>query len=366
MRQRKIIHCDCDSFYASVEIRDNPSLKDVPLAVGGSSDRRGVIATCNYVARRYGVKSAMPTAQALKLCPSLVVVSGRMDAYREASKAIHDIFNRYTSTIEPLSLDEAYLDVSDSTMLHGSATLIAEEIRSAVRNEVGITISAGVAPNKFIAKIASDWNKPDGLTVITPPEVEDFVAQLDIGKLQGVGRVTEQKLRARGITHCRDLLNYSEVDLVRFYGKFGSRLYELSRGIDNREVLNSRIRKSVSVETTYAEDLNSLEAWQHELVALIPKLKQRYDKLEQHYRITSFVVKLKYHDFAQHTVERQTTSLDIRQFNELLTEAHSRRNDPIRLLGIGFKLKPLASHEGFQYPLWPDDLFSFESQDSSP
>jgi len=366
MKQRKIIHCDCDSFYASVEIRDNPSLKDVPLAVGGASDRRGVIATCNYIARRYGVKSAMPTAQALKLCPSLVVISGRMNAYREASKAIHDIFHRYTSKIEPLSLDEAYLDVSDADALHGSATLIAEDIRTAVRNEVGITISAGVAPNKFIAKIASDWNKPDGLTVITPNQVSEFVAQLDIAKLQGVGRVTEQKLKARGIKYCRDLLPYSEIDLVRYYGKFGSRLYQLARGIDDREVSNSRIRKSVSVETTYAEDLSSIEHWQNELSALVPKLKQRYDNLEQHYRITSFVVKLKYHDFSQHTVERQITSLDTRQFNDLLVEAHSRRSDPIRLLGIGFKLAPLASHEGFQYPLWPNDQLSFESQDSSP
>ncbi len=354
MSGRKIIHCDCDCFYASVEMRDNPKYRDIPIAIGGASDRRGVIATCNYIARKFGIRSAMPTAHALKLCPELLVLPARMDSYREASRAIHDIFKRYTNRIEPLSLDEAYLDVTNSMQFHGSATLIAQEIRRDVEREVGITISAGVAPNKFLAKVASDWNKPDGLKVITPHDVKDFVSDLEVGKLHGVGRVTEQKLKDRGIRYCRDLLKYSEVELVRYFGKFGKSLYLLARGEDHREVVNSRIRKSISVETTFTEDISGIDEWRSQIIALIPRLKERYDRLEHHYRISSFMVKVKYNDFSQHTVERQVSSLDTLQFLDLIIDAHERREDPVRLLGIGFKLLPLKDTDGFQYPLWPD------------
>ena len=177
---RKIIHCDCDCFYASVEMRDDPALRGVPLAVGGASDRRGVIATCNYEARSYGVRSAMPSAHAMRLCPSLVVIPPNFEKYRAAAYQVREIFHRYTDLVEPLSLDEAYLDVSDSEHFQGSATLIARAIREAVSQEVGITISAGVAPNKFLAKVASDWDKPDGLTTITPDQVEAFVSALPV------------------------------------------------------------------------------------------------------------------------------------------------------------------------------------------
>ena len=199
---RKIIHCDCDCFYAAVEMRDNPALAELPLAVGGQPDRRGVIATCNYVARRYGVRSAMSSAQAVQRCPDLLILPPSMDKYRAASRTILAIYRDYTPLVQPLSLDEAYLDVTDSPHCRGSATLMAEEIRTRIRQEVGITASAGVGPNKFIAKIASDWNKPDGLYVVRPQDTDGFVAALPVGKLHGVGRVTAARLERLGIKTC--------------------------------------------------------------------------------------------------------------------------------------------------------------------
>ena len=191
---RKIIHVDCDCFYAAVEMRDNPSLIGKPIAVGGSTSRRGVLSTCNYEARAYGLHSAMPTAQALKLCPDVILLPHRFDAYKEASNKVNDIYRRYTEIIQPLSLDEAYLDVSEVDMLHGSATLIAQDIRQAIEKEVGITASAGIAPNKFLAKVASDWNKPNGQFVITPDQIADFMVQLPVKKIPGVGKKTAERL----------------------------------------------------------------------------------------------------------------------------------------------------------------------------
>ncbi len=202
MSLRKIIHVDCDCFYAAIEMRDDPRLAGRPMAVGGSPERRGVIATCNYEARAYGVRSAMSSRHALKLCPDLLIVKPRFEAYREASREIHAIFRDYTELIEPLSLDEAYLDVSDSQWYSGSATRIAEDIRRRVARTLHITVSAGVAPNKFLAKIASDWRKPNGLFVITPGEVEAFVAALPVARLHGVGKVTADKLARLGIETC--------------------------------------------------------------------------------------------------------------------------------------------------------------------
>jgi len=253
--QRKVIHCDCDCFYAAIEERDHPELKNKPLAVGGSADRRGVLTTCNYEARAFGIHSAMPTAQAYRLCPDLIVLPVQMQKYRDASAIIKQIFTRFTEKIQPLSLDEAFLDVSDTTLHHGSATLIAREIKRLVFKEVGITISAGVAPNKFLAKIASDWEKPDGLTVITPDDVDEFVANLPVNKIFGVGRVTAKKMARMNIETCADLQAYEQLWLVENFGTFGARLYELCRGIDNREVSNSGARKSYSSERTYNHDL---------------------------------------------------------------------------------------------------------------
>lgn len=245
---KKIIHIDMDCFYAAVEERDQPEYRGKPLAVGGSADRRGVLCTCNYAARQFGLHAAMPTKRALALCPELILLPVNMDKYRQVSKAIHQIFRNFTLRIEPLSLDEAYLDVTDCTLLHGSATLIAREIKRQIKQQLSLTASAGVAPNKFLAKIASDWRKPDGLFVITPDEVTDFVADLPIDKLAGVGKVTAQKLHQQGMVTCRDIQPYTCLELQHKWGKLGQRLYELCRGVDERSVEPNRIRRSLSVE----------------------------------------------------------------------------------------------------------------------
>ncbi|MGB0318409.1 MAG: DNA polymerase IV, partial [Pseudomonadales bacterium] len=254
-QQRKIIHIDCDSFFASVEMRDDPSLRGRPVAVGGSPDGRGVVATCSYEARRFGVRSAMPMAQALRLCPELVVLRTRMDKYKEASEAVQSIFRRFTDRIEPLSLDEAFLDVTGSVLFNGSATRIAEAIRRAVREELGLTVSAGVAPNKFLAKIASDWRKPDGLFVLKPDEVDAFVRRLPVEKLFGVGPRTAEKLHRLGLRSCEDLRTLDLPTLTERFGVFGKRLFDLARGQDERPVQPHRVRKSLSVERTFSEDL---------------------------------------------------------------------------------------------------------------
>ena len=343
---RKIIHCDCDCFYASVEMRDDPTLRGRPLAVGGSSDRRGVISTCNYEARSYGVRSAMPSAQAKKLCPDLIVVPGNMKKYREVSGKIRDIFLNYSENVEPLSLDEAFLDVTDSGHCQGSATLIAMEIRRRVSEELGITISAGVAPNKFLAKIASDWRKPDGLTVIEPSAVDNFILRLPVAKIHGVGRVTAEKMHRQGIHTCADLRQLSQLDLIKHYGKFGQRLHELSRGIDERPVKSDGSRKSVSVEHTFSEDLATLADWQQEFPQLYRRLLERLDNLDDRYQISGAAVKVKYNDFSTMTQERASLSCRVSEFRRLLEQCWDKRAEPIRLLGLAVKLKDLRAENG--------------------
>lgn len=250
---RKIIHVDMDCFFAAVEMRDNPALRDIPIAIGGSRVQRGVISTANYPARKYGVRSAMPTAMALKLCPHLTLLPGRFDAYKEASSHIQEIFSRYTSLIEPLSLDEAYLDVTHSVHCHGSATLMAQEIRQTIFNELNLTASAGVAPVKFLAKIASDLNKPNGQYVITPEEVPAFLKTLPLSKIPGVGKVSAAKLESMGLRTCEDVQRSDLALLLKRFGKFGRVLWERSQGIDDRDVNNERLRKSVGVERTLSK-----------------------------------------------------------------------------------------------------------------
>lgn len=250
---RKIIHVDMDCFFAAVEMRDNPALRDIPIAIGGSRERRGVISTANYPARKFGVRSAMPTGMALKLCPHLTLLPGRFDAYKEASNHIREIFSRYTSRIEPLSLDEAYLDVTDSVHCHGSATLIAQEIRQTIFSELQLTASAGVAPVKFLAKIASDMNKPNGQFVITPAEVPAFLQTLPLAKIPGVGKVSAAKLEAMGLRTCGDVQKCDLVILLKRFGKFGRILWGVVRGLtsatltangcENPSAWNARWRK---------------------------------------------------------------------------------------------------------------------------
>ena len=345
-RQRKIIHIDCDAFYASVEMRDNPALADKPMAVGGSADRRGVIATCNYEARAYGVRSAMASGHALKLCPDLLIVKPRFDVYRTVSREIHAIFRDYTDQIEPLSLDEAFLDVSNCEQFGGSATRIAQDIRRRVSSDLHITVSAGVAPNKFLAKIASDWRKPNGIFVITPDQVEDFVAELPVNKLHGVGKVTADKLSRLGIRTCRDLREWNKLRLVREFGSFGERLWNLAHGIDERLVQTDSRRQSMSVENTYDQDLPDLEACLAQLPALLEELERRMTRLDSSYRAGKPFVKVKFHDFTQTTMEQAGAGRDLESYRVLMTSAHARGNRPVRLLGVGVRLQDLrGKHE---------------------
>ncbi len=350
---RKIIHCDCDCFFAAVEMRDNPEYCDIPLAIGGRSDRRGVIATCNYPARAFGVRSAMATAYALKLCPTLTVIPGQMEKYRQVSKQIMQLYREVTDKIEPLSLDEAYLDVSDSELFQGSATRIAEMLRHRVFEVTGITISAGVAPNKFLAKVASDWNKPDGLFVIRPEQVDAFVENLAVKKLHGVGSKTAEKLELMEVTTCADLKRLSKEHLAEHFGRFGERLFELSRGVDNREVVTQRVRKSVRVEHTFSKDLKTISECLSHLPDLYQQLLQRFNQLKGKPSIQGIMVKLKFSDFTQTTIEHRSRLHNEALFAGLMKQGYLRSNKPVRLLGLGFRLESCGIEEPQQLSLWP-------------
>lgn len=336
---RKILHADCDCFYAAVEMRDDPRLRDIPLAIGGSAERRGVIATCNYPARAYGVRSAMPTAKALRLCPELTLLPPDFPRYRAVSERIQAIFHELTPLVEPLSLDEAFLDVSAVTRFKGSATWMARWLKDEAMRRTGITLSVGVAPSKFLAKIASDWDKPDGLQVITPDTVDAFVTALPVTRLHGVGPATARKLDAMGIVTCADLRRWSLDALLERFGKFGPRLYELARGIDERPVRVERERKSVSAENTFHRDLPDLAACHAELPALIARLDAR---LARHGNppIKGTFVKVRFNDFTLTTLEGAGLRAEPQRFHALLDDAWKRGSRPVRLLGVGVRLVP--------------------------
>jgi DNA polymerase-4 len=328
-----------DCFYAAVEMRDDPALRNIPLAVGGAADRRGVISTCNYIAREFGIHSAMATAYAQRLCPELKVIPGRMAHYQSVSKQIRAIFKRYTQIIEPLSLDEAFLDVTNAPFFHGSATLIARDIRAAIRRELNLTASAGVAPNKFLAKICSDENKPDGQCVVTPAQVATFVKDLELEKIPGVGKVTVKRLAGFGLKTCADVREMGKEELVRLLGSFGEHLYKRAQGIDNRELTTQWVRKSLSVEKTYAQDIPEPGIAMASLDQLYEELTRRLGKY-RHRSIRNQQVKLKFADFQQTTMERGSNKLDKRLFEELMPLAWERGNGKgIRLLGIGVTFK---------------------------
>lgn len=334
---RKIIHIDMDAFFASVEMRDNPHVRNIPMAVGGSSDRRGVISTCNYEARKYGVRSAMATAHAMKLCPRLVVVKGRMSKYVEASEQVFEIFREYTQLIEPLSLDEAYLDVTDCDLFQNSATWIAEDIRKKIQQRVGLTASAGISCNKLIAKMASELNKPNGQCTIAPPQVEDFIAKVPVEKIWGIGKVTAARLHELGIKTCLDLQGYSRSELIHLMGKFGETLYDFCRGIDEREVETEYERKSLGTEETFHKDLDNFDEMKIHLVRMVEEIKEHLQDYSDR-TIKNLHVKIKYHDFKQTTIERQMP-LNEESFVYLLEERWSQDPRPVRLLGVGVKFE---------------------------
>ena len=295
--QRKIVHVDMDAFYASVEQRDDPALRGRPVVVAWRG-ARSVVCAASYEARRFGVRSAMPALRAERLCPEAVFVPPDFVRYRDVSRRIRDIFRRYTDLIEPLSLDEAYLDVTCNKPGLPSATAVAEQIRAEIREELSLTASAGIAPNKFLAKIASDWRKPDGQFVIRPNQVLEFLVDLPVRKIPGVGKVTNSRMETLGIVTAGDLRKCELNELVRHFGSWGPRLYELARGIDERPVQPHRPTQSISAEDTFAED-QPLEALQDTIVRLSDKVWRAYERESR--RARTVVLKLKTAEFRQLT-----------------------------------------------------------------
>lgn len=331
-----------DCFFAAVEVRENPQLKGKPVAVGGQPNTRGVVAACNYEARKYGVHSAMPMSRAFQLCPMLTSTPVHMDLYKSVSEEIHSIFQEYTDLIEPLSLDEAYLDVTDSELCQGSATLIAEEIRQRIFESQRLTASAGIAPNKFLAKVGSDWNKPNGQKVIVPDDVEDFVKDLPVTAISGVGKVTAKKMASYDLSTCGDLNELGVEKLNQYFGSFGETLYQYSLGIDHRPVSNHWVRKSLSVEDTFSKDLPDLDACLGEVPRIYQELLKRLERAKKKQRLNpkSLVVKLRFDDFETTTIQMPGVNPDELAYKRLLTAAWHRGQRPVRLIGIGLQFNP--------------------------
>jgi len=347
--QRKIIHVDMDAFFASVEQRDFPAYQGKPLIVGGDPQNRGVVAACSYEARKFGIRSAMSAAQAQQLCPEAIFVKPRFEAYREASSIIQAVFLQYTDLVEPLSLDEAYLDVTGSTLFSGSATLIAKAIKEQVKQETGLTASAGISYNKFLAKIASDIDKPDGLFVVLPSAAENLLESLAIRKFHGIGKATEQKMKALGIECGYDLKQWSQSRLQKYFGRMGVYYYGIVRGEDERQVHNNRTRKSIGAETTFNTDLVATE----EMLARLQLLAEKVVGILQKKKLAAktITLKVKFADFQQvtrsHTEQYVFHSMDVilRRLPQLLdkTEAGARK---VRLLGVSVSnLTPLDGED---------------------
>lgn len=367
--KRKIIHVDMDCFFAAVEELDNPKLRGKPLAVGGSPTGRGVLCTANYPARKFGVRSAMSSAQALKLCPELIFIRPRSQRYSEISKQIRKIFHHFTSKVEPLSLDEAYLDVTDCPLFQGSATLIAKEIKRMIKEETGLTASAGVAPNKFLAKIASDWKKPDGLFVIKPEEAQSFAIELPLKKVPGVGPVTANNLLTHNLTTLKDIQEKPILWLETRLGKLGRSLLKKSFGLDFSQVSARSLSKSISTEETYNKDLESFSQIQERIPFLVEELLERagrhYQKRPQATEPIKIFIKTKTCEFKTHThevmlkninhpltkedlLQKATNSYDdlIRITTPLFRQTFEKADcKPLRLLGVGFRLGVSPSDE---------------------
>ncbi|MDB4618187.1 DNA polymerase IV [Akkermansiaceae bacterium] len=334
MPERKIIHIDMDCFYAAIEVRDDPSLIGKPVGVGGSSGR-GVLTTANYEARKFGCRSAMPVFMAKQLCPEIILTPVRFDVYRAESAKIRAIFARYTDLIEPLSLDEAYLDLSHRKE---SGAALAQEIRTRIYQETGLTASAGIAPNKLIAKVASDWNKPDGQLEVRPSDVADFMRGLRVEKLHGVGKRGLESLTKMGVTTCGDLQKFTKFELADRFGKWGGELFERSRGNDSRVVSVARTRKSLSKERTFSQNIANFDWLVDAMRDLLAEVRESVNrKVEQ--EIKSRVIKLKFEDFTPTTAEKAGSEMDEEIYLELLRLAWERgEGKAVRLLGLGVRL----------------------------
>jgi DNA polymerase-4 len=359
MSVRRILHVDMDAFYASVEQRDNPALRGQPLAVGGRPTQRGVVAAASYEARAFGVYSAMPMATAVRLCPSLVIVPPDFARYKAASSAVFDIFREVTPLVEPLSLDEAYLDVTENAWGETLGTAVARRLKERIRADTGLTASAGVAPNKFLAKIASGWKKPDGLTVISPERVEGFLQQLPVDALWGVGPVTAKKLRARGIERLVDVRTADVQALRDTVGSLADWLRQLANGVDERPVEPHREAKSSGSENTYPEDLTDLDVIRTETAEMAAHAIAWLTRRQLLARTVT--IKVRYDDFT--TITRSHTAPPTRDEHDLtaravaLLERTEAGRRPVRLLGVSvhnFTGEHDAASEGDRLPFDAD------------
>ena len=352
-----ILHVDMDAFYAAVEVRDDPSLAGKPVVIGGTPEGRGVVSTASYEARKYGVHSAMSAVRAHRLCPHAVFLRPRMRVYAEISGHIREIFHRYTPLVEPLSLDEAFLDVTASERLFGSGVEIAKRIRAEIRDELALVASVGVASNKFLAKLASDLRKPDALVVVPEDAVQAFLDPLPVGRLWGVGSAARQRLEARGIYTIAQLREQAPESLSSMFGRWGEHLWRLAHGIDDRAVVPDHEAKSISHETTFAEDVDDWQALRHRHRELMDQVARR---LRRHgLKAHTVELKLRYGDFTTVTRAKSlTSSTDVTTelwacASKLLEEQLARRGDPVRLLGTGvsgFGREDAAQADLFEQP----------------
>ena len=347
---RKIIHLDMDYFFAAVELRAKPELRDKPVAIG-SPKARGVVATCNYVAREFGVHSAMSSIQAQRLCPQLIFLPPDFEEYRRVSRQIRAIMRSYTPLVEPLSLDEAYLDLTACRLHNNVATAIASSLKKKIYAQTGLTSSAGISVNKFLAKIASDWQKPDGLTVIPPSKITSFVRHLPVEKIPGVGKVTARKLRQLGIKTCADLQQWDANVLLNRFGKFGAVLLERAFGRDDRPVQPRIIRKSLSVERTYMQDLRTAREFEEAINTLFTELMQRLDKAGDSRPLHGIFIKVKYADFIITTKQATNVPCSAGEFQRVFAALYQSRPKPVRLLGLGVVFTQIAQTPTNQLPL---------------
>ncbi len=345
---RAIIHLDMDCFYAAIEMRDKPALRGKPIGVGGSPAQRGVLTTCNYEARVFGIHSAMPTFMALRRCPKLIVLPPRFDVYHRESLVIREIMHRFTPMVETLSLDEAYLDVTP----HATApSALALTIRELIFDATQLTASAGIGPNKLVAKIASEMKKPNGQVEVKPENVPEFMAPLPVRKLWGIGQVAEEKLERAGVRTCGDMQRFSRAELHQLFGRFGGELYELCRGIDHRPVEPNRERKSLSTEQTFNKDLQTLEECEEKLDELFGELAAELAHKASSKMLTKIFVKLKLADFTRTMVERSGLEPSLVNYRQLLEEAFNRTGKKVRLIGLGVRFAE-AQREPAQLPLF--------------
>lgn len=338
-----------DCFYAAIEVRDKPELAGKPVAVGGARDRRGVLTTCNYEARKFGIRSAMPTFQALQRCPDLVVMPTRFEVYRRESAKIREILLRFTSLVEPLSLDEAFLDVSAR---QEDPSRLAQHIRELILQNTALTASAGIAPNKMLAKIASDWNKPNGQFEIRQEDIADFMKQLPVRKLWGIGAKSAEKFQHLGIRTCGDLQQCSRIQLHQWFGKFGLELFLLCRGDDRREVTPDRERKSLSTERTFTINLTSAAQCESRVPDLFEEMMADLKATGAEHQVKSLFVKIRFADFTRTTVERAGLPLIVESFLRLLRQGLERKQLAVRLLGLGVRFSGESSENTSQLELF--------------